>query len=102
MVIHQKLTLTLYTTTLALFQPAVVCHYMVITNTKKGLITMSQTWEKQLRELLVNPQKWLKPSMQQPRRVAKAVKAAYAPLITALELQADYIKILENLLKEKK
>ena len=60
---------------------------------------MSQTWEKQLRELLVNPKKWLKPSMQQPRRIAKAVEAAYAPLITALELQADYIKILEKQLK---
>jgi hypothetical protein len=33
--------------------------------------------------------------MQQPRHVAKAVKAAYAPLITVLELQAAYIKILE-------
>ena len=40
--------------------------------------------------------------MQQPRHIAKAVKAAYAPLITALELQADYIKILEDKLKEKK
>ena len=37
--------------------------------------------------------------MQQPRRVAKAIETAYAPLITALELQAAYIKILEKQLK---
>jgi len=60
---------------------------------------MSQDYKKQLRELLTNPKKWLKPSIQQPRHVANAVKTAYEPLITLLELQADYIKILEKVLK---
>jgi len=66
---------------------------------KRSIKSMSQDYQKQLRELLINPKKWLKPSIQQPRRVANAVKTAYAPLITLLELQAEYIKILEKELK---
>lgn len=39
--------------------------------------------------------------MQQPRQIAHAVKQAYAPLITLLDVQAEYIKILEKALKNK-